>query len=104
MPNLTRAIVEQYVLYRQVQDREKNWDVNALTNGEKMVEKSILAVSFYVRDGSSSSGQYSSGLTVFFTGMVGAEMRNVSYFFHSETNVKQTCNIVWHFYSHNIKV
>lgn len=84
IPSITRSIIEQYVLYRQVHDFQQNWDVNAIKNGEKMAEEGILAVSLFVQDDEEGVRESS----IFLTGMVTAEMRNVSIFLISW----QRCN------------
>ena len=72
VPPISKNIVEQYVLYRQVQDEEQNRDVSAMKKGVKMSEETILAVSHVLNaDGD-----------CYLTGMVAAEMRkNTAYIF-----------------------
>ena len=72
LPPITKSIVEQYVLYRQVQDEEQNRDVSAFKKGDKMSEEAILAVSHVLN----AEGD------CYLTGMVAAEMRkNTAYIF-----------------------
>ena len=76
MPCINRGIIEEYILYRQVLDRELNKDTNAMKNGEKMAEEGILATSIYVEEIEEDAA--TAHARVFFTGMVAAEMKNVS--------------------------
>ena len=72
MPQITKSIIEQYVLYRQVQDEEQNRDVSSLKKGEKMSKEAILAVSYAL----DAMGDF------YLTGMVAAEMlKNTAYIF-----------------------
>ena len=64
---ITRTIVEQYILFRQVSGQD-NADVSAMKKGERMMEANVDALSFY-----QDKDQF------FFTGIVSAEMKNVAY-------------------------
>ena len=68
---LEMPAIKQYVIYRQVSGQGPNADVSAMENGEKMVDaKAIHAMSF-AKDGNGC---------VFFSGLVGAEMKKGIYY------------------------
>lgn len=77
IPKVTDGHIRQYVLYRQVADRESNKDVSAMKKANKMVESAAVEALSY----------YRSGPQFFLTGIVNAEMRK-----HLSYNVKLVLN------------
>ena len=66
---MTNASIREYVIYRQVCDKDQNDDITALQKGQKMADEGVEALSFSVERSK-----------VFFSGIVDAEMRKqVSY-------------------------
>lgn len=67
IPTVTKDQIEQYVLFRQVNDKEANQDISAMTEGAKMAKENVLGLSFAVDN------------HTFFSGSVEASMKKVVY-------------------------
>lgn len=64
LPPLAKEQIEEYVIYRQAQDREANRDVRAMNKGENLCEEGkVQGLSYYEED------------AFFFSGLVAASMK-----------------------------
>ena len=73
VPKLTRAHIEQYVLYRQMLG-PKDSTAKAIIHGEKMIEE-VLALSYYQESAKATTSEEGSSQLLYITGIVRAEMR-----------------------------
>ena len=62
---MTNASIREYVIFRQVCDKDQNDDITALEKGQKMADEGVEALSFSTERGN-----------IFFSGIVNAEMRS----------------------------
>jgi hypothetical protein len=68
LPEITKSHVEEYILFRQQNDKEANSDLSALKQGALLAKDKVQGLSYCTSDNK-----------IFFSGLVEAQMKKVSY-------------------------